>query len=87
MPSSSEALMSLGRSFMGRLPDARLQLAMGYIDFGEEPLALETLCECLCDEVVSISRDEYDEVVRINQSLSWRLSSRMIDALKALIDL
>ena len=81
---ASEDLRALGRRFADRLPAARLELALGYVDFGEESLALEMLCDHLCGEVVPLSRDEYDDIMRVNKSMNPRLSARMVESLKTL---
>jgi len=85
--SIADHLNSLGRRFDGRLPAAHIELALGYVDLGEEPLALETLCDYLCDHVVPLSPDEFSEVMRLNQSMNPRLSARMVQNLQSLVGL
>ncbi|EJX9818067.1 MafI family immunity protein, partial [Salmonella bongori] len=38
-----------GEEFSNRLPEDELNYALGYIEFGEEPLAFETLCDYICE--------------------------------------
>ncbi len=46
----SIALKELGARFRDRLTEDQLKFALDYADFNEEPLALETLCDYLCEK-------------------------------------
>ena len=58
-------LRKLANLFEGRLSNNLLCFAAEYIDHGEYCLALETLCDYLCEEDVVLSRAEYQELLRL----------------------
>jgi hypothetical protein len=70
----------LGKAFEGRLDADSVNFALGYIKHGELGLAFETLCDYLGEEDVSITKDEYAEIVRLTSDL--RADDRGLDYLK-----
>ena len=58
-------LRKLALLFEGRLSDNLLHFAMEYLDHGENCLALETLCDYICEEDVLLSEAEYREILKL----------------------
>ena len=61
----ADRILKLGEKFKGRLEDLLLQGALGYIDYSEESLAFEILCDHICEYDIAISDDEYNEVIQL----------------------
>jgi len=58
-------IKAFGKAFEGRLEPFLLESALDYIDFNEEPLAFEILCEHICEYDVQLSQTEYDEAIAL----------------------
>ena len=56
-------LKILDQEFNDRVPEDGLNYILSYIDFGEEPLAFETLCDYICEGDIFISNSEYKKFV------------------------
>jgi len=54
----SQQILNLGAKFEGRLGPVFLEGALDYIKYNEEKLALEILCEHICEYDVVLSADE-----------------------------
>ncbi|WP_126226811.1 MafI family immunity protein [Burkholderia ambifaria] len=54
-----ERLRLRGARFKNRLSDQDVNFALGCIDFNEAPLALDALCNCICEHDVGLSQGEY----------------------------
>ncbi|MBY4711351.1 MafI family immunity protein [Burkholderia cepacia] len=80
-----ERLRVLGEGFNGRLSENEIKFALGYIDFNEAPLALDALCNYICECDVSVSMDEYGEIILLNGDFGYPLGWGVISYLKNLI--
>ncbi|RQT68197.1 hypothetical protein DF045_27775 [Burkholderia cepacia] len=80
-----ERLRVLGEGFNGRLSENEIRFALGYIDFNEGPLALDTLCNYICEHDVGVSMDEYGEIILLNGNLGSPLGRKILSYLKSLI--
>ena len=78
-------IFSLGDRFKGRLNQDQLDFSIDYVRHGESFLALEALCDCLCEYDVSISSSEYEEILHINSVFSLKLDERVIAYLNRLV--
>ena len=76
---------TLRQRFEGRLSERFLDLALDYVRFGEGPLALETLCDYVLEEAVSLSAGDFEHLMEFNASMQPRLSSNVVAAVKRLI--
>jgi hypothetical protein len=79
-------IFALGDRFKGRLNQDRLDFSIDYVRHGESPLALETLCDYLCEHDVPISSSEYEEILHINSFFSLKLDERVITYLNKLVN-
>ncbi|RAQ12824.1 hypothetical protein DPR02_08835 [Burkholderia cepacia] len=80
-----ERLRVLGEGFDGRLSENEIKFALGYIDFNEAPLALDALCNYICEHDVGVSMDEYGEIILLNGNFGYPLGRKIISYLKNLI--
>ncbi|WP_124835866.1 MafI family immunity protein [Burkholderia sp. Bp9031] len=81
----SERLRLLGGGFKNRLSDQDISFALGYIDFNEAPLALDTLCNYICERDIGVSQEEYNEIVSLNENFGSPLGKEILSYLKNLI--
>lgn len=58
-------IREFGKAFEGRLEPFLLEGALDYINFNEEPLAFEILCEHIFEYDVQLSQTEYDEAIAL----------------------
>ncbi|WP_312282838.1 MafI family immunity protein [Pseudescherichia sp.] len=58
---------------------------MSYIDFGEEPLAFESLCDYICEGHIFITKNEYDQICIFNLLFNSPSEREFIFPLKNLI--
>ncbi len=79
-------IYALGDRFKGRLDQDQLDFSIGYVSHGENTLALETLCDYLCEYNVPISSSEYEEILYINSVFSLKLDERVIAYLNRLVN-
>jgi hypothetical protein len=82
---TGDALKELRGRFYGRLAEAELKFALDYVDFNEEPLALETLCDYLCENNVAITQDEFNDILKLDEVTGSNLDARVIRYIKKLI--
>ncbi|WP_396332203.1 MafI family immunity protein [Burkholderia anthina] len=80
-----ERLKLLGGGFKNRLSDQDISFALGYIDFNEVPLALDTLCNYICERDIGVSQEECGEIVSLNESFGSPLGAKTLSYLKNLI--
>ncbi|MHC6224502.1 MafI family immunity protein [Pseudomonas sp. X10] len=77
-------LRELGETFGDRLSAEKLSFALDYIDYNEQPLALDTLCDYLCEEDIPITPEEYSHICTLNTALGCPLSVNALAYLKNL---
>ncbi|MBL8389351.1 MAG: MafI family immunity protein [Hydrogenophaga sp.] len=80
-----ERLIELETQFRGRLSADLLQYSMEYIGHGEYRLALETLCDYLCEEDVLLSESEFSNLLQLGGLLGSDMMSNRYAYLKNLI--
>jgi hypothetical protein len=77
-------LRKLASLFDGRIDNNSLTLAVDDLNHGENCLALETLCDQLCEEDVALSLLEYQEFLRLGTPVGADLKAGRIKYLKNL---
>ncbi|EHG7579856.1 MafI family immunity protein [Citrobacter sedlakii] len=78
-------LKKFGEEFNNRLSEDELNYALSYIDFGEEPLAFETLCDYICEDDIVITKNEYEQICIFNSLFNYPLENNIFIYLKGLI--
>ncbi|WP_422822993.1 MafI family immunity protein [Variovorax humicola] len=78
-------LRNLASLFKGKLNTYLVDFATEYIDHGENCLALETLCDYLCEENVALSEHEYQELLRLGQLVGADLDTGRSKYLQTLV--
>lgn len=78
-------LKNFGEEFNNRLSEDELIYALSYIDFGEESLAFETLCDYICEDDIVITKNEYEQICIFNSLFNHPLEHNVIIYLKSLI--
>jgi hypothetical protein len=58
-------IFEFGNRFQNRLEPALLQGALDYVNFNEEALAFEILCDHISEYEIPISLDEYEEAIKL----------------------
>lgn len=86
-PQLPERIIVFGNRFKNRLEPWLVDAALQYIDFNEVELAFETICDHLADHYISITRDEYDEMMSIATDMGYGLGSeRNFTSLEGLVE-
>jgi len=62
-------IKEFGQAFEGRLEPFLLEGALDYINFNEEALAFEILCDHICENDVHLSQTEYDEAIALAKDM------------------
>jgi hypothetical protein len=82
---TNQQIVELGELFKGRLDADLVDFAVDYVKHGESILALETLCDHLCEHETPITLSEHDEILRINSAFGGPLDARVIGYLSRLV--
>jgi len=80
-----EKLRQLADLFAGKLSALAVESVKEYVDHGENTLALEMLCDFLCDQGVVLSTFEYQEIIRLGVSLGLDTNDARFTYLQTLI--
>lgn len=83
--STGTKLKDFGKEFNDRISEDELNYALSYIDFGEEPLAFETLCDYICEDDIVITKSEYEQICIFNSLFNHPLEKSDFINLKTLI--
>ncbi|WP_326543343.1 MafI family immunity protein [Pseudorhodoferax sp.] len=78
-------LRKLASLFEGRLSDDHLVVAIDYLDHAENTLALETLCDYLCEEDVALNESEYKELLRLGVMVGADIDAGRFRYLRGLV--
>ena len=82
-----ERIVLFGNRFKNRLEPWLVDAALQYIYFNEVELAFEAICDHLADHYISITRDEYDEMMSIARDMGYDLGSgRNFASLEGLVE-
>lgn len=80
-----EELRQLANVFVGKLDDFQIDAVKDYVDHGENPLALEMLCDFLGDHGVVLSAFEYQEITRLGVLLNLDINDARFTYLQTLM--
>jgi len=78
-------IMGLCEKFKNRFEGIWVETVLGYIEHGENSLAFEELCYYFAEYDISLSLDEYDEMVRLAEDMEFDMENVDFKYLKALI--
>lgn len=81
----SQRILKLGAKFEGRLESVFLDGALDYVKYNEERLALEILCEHICEYDVALRVDEFKEIHELALNMRFEFGSAPFKYLQALI--
>lgn len=81
----ADRILNFGKRFEGRLEPFLLKGALEYIDYNEEYLALEILCDHIAEYYVIISDNEYIEVTNLASDMGFNLDDVRFRHLKDLV--
>lgn len=71
----ADRILKFGRNFLGRLEFKFLQGALDYLTYNEESLALEILCDHICEHNIKISDSEYKYAIRLAVDMGFDINS------------
>lgn len=74
----NEYIKELWNSIKDRLDPELIDYALDYINYSENILAFETLCDHIADYEVKISDDEYQKILNIVNLLHLELDNRYL---------
>jgi len=77
-------ILEFGNKFKGRLDALWLESALDYIDYNEEGLAFDTLYTYLSEYDICLSKEEYDEMIKLAKDMGFDLNCRSFKYLKYL---
>ncbi|WP_299256947.1 MafI family immunity protein [uncultured Kushneria sp.] len=80
----AERIVKFGEKFWGRLEFTILQGALDYVEYNEESLAFEILCDHICEYDVSITDEEYREAIQLALDMGFDLKEGPFNHLKGL---
>jgi len=78
-------VLELSKKFKGRLEDECFEVLLSNINYDDWWLAFEMLCDFIADFDVSISTEEYDEIMRLAEDMKIDFSDRFSRRLKELV--
>ncbi|TNH41443.1 MULTISPECIES: MafI family immunity protein [Photorhabdus] len=68
----------LGEGLKDRLEPSLVDYDLEYINHSENVLAFETLCDHIADYDVEITKDEYNQIIKIVNDLSLEIDERYL---------
>ncbi|EGT4268801.1 MafI family immunity protein [Cronobacter sakazakii] len=81
----ADRIRNFGKAFEGRIESFLIEGALDYINFNEEPLAFEILCDHICEYDVQLSQAEYDEAITLAKDMGCDVSDGPYKHLAGLI--
>lgn len=82
---SGNRIYHLGKVLEKRLEAHLIQGALDYIQFNEEPLAFEILCDHISEYDIEITAEEYDEICDLARDMKLDISEAPFKYLKQLV--
>lgn len=74
----NEQIKAFGEGLKDRIDPSIIDYDLEYIDYSENILAFETLCDHIADYDVLITKDEYNLVIDIATKLCLEINSRYL---------
>ena len=71
--------------FKDRLYQGLLDGALDYVNYNEEPLAFEIICDNICEYDITIKQDEYGDAIKLVQDMGFDVTEAPFRHLKALV--
>jgi len=81
----SDRITNFGHKLDGMLDQELLKGALDYINFNEEPLALEILCDHICEYDVTLNQADYDEVIALAKEMGLDVNDAPYKHMKRLV--
>ncbi|KAJ9429968.1 hypothetical protein SAMN05518863_1078 [Candidatus Pantoea symbiotica] len=81
----ADRITNFGRKLDDKLDQELLKGALDYINFNEEPLALEILCDHICEYDVALNQAEYDEVIALAKDMGLDVNDAPFRHMKQLV--
>jgi len=77
-------IIEFGKKFKGRLDDLWLDSALDYVNYNEEMLAFEMLCDYLANYNICLCMEEYLEMIKLAADMEFDLDDASLKYLKYL---
>jgi len=84
IPNRAARVIVFAKKFKGRLEDIWVETVLDYVVHNEVPLAFDILCDYLSDYNVSLSVEEYDEILQLAEDIELDLNEDILKHLKYL---
>jgi len=81
----ADRIIAFGERFRNRLEDMYLEDAFDYVEHSEEGIAFESICDYLSECNISLSTEEYDELMKLAADMELDLNRGCLKYLKTLI--
>jgi len=81
----SAKISQLGRSLEDRLDPELIEGALDYIQYNEEPLAFEILCDHISEYDVAITQNEYELITQLTEEMKFDINEAPFKYLKKLV--
>lgn len=78
-------ITQLGKCFEGRLDLSLIEGALDYIQYNEEVLAFEILCDHISEYDVAITSEEYEEILSLIKNMNLDINEAPFKYLKQLV--
>ncbi|MFH5067067.1 MafI family immunity protein [Enterobacter cloacae complex sp. 2024EL-00215] len=78
-------ITQLAKGFEDRLDPDLIEGALDYIQYNEEPLAFEILCDHICEYDVAITSEEYERIVNLTKDMNLDIDDAPFKYLKQLV--
>ncbi|MFP1734856.1 MafI family immunity protein [Lonsdalea quercina] len=78
-------ISQLGKKIEDRLDPSLVAGALDYIQYNEEPLAFEILCDHISEYDVSITLEEYEKMVHLIKDMNLDINEAPFKYLKQLV--
>jgi len=80
-----EKISQLGNLFKDRLDPDLVEGALDYIQYNEEPLAFEILCDHISEYDIAITSEEYGMIANLVEDMELDMSEAPFNYMKNLI--
>ncbi|MEM6162719.1 MafI family immunity protein [Erwinia sp. P6884] len=78
-------ITQLGKNLEDRLEPSLIEGALDYIQYNEEPLAFEILCDHISEYDTAITSDEYEKIANLAKEMNLDINEAPFKYLKQLV--
>lgn len=78
-------ITQLGKNLEDRLEPSLIEGALDYIQYNEEPLAFEILCDHISEYDVAITSEEYEKIANLAKEMNLDINEAPFKYLKQLV--